>query len=73
MKLSTRNLLIGKIDQKGMLLSKNQKEIQLEELIGNYANQFLGGSYINFYLSPTRKHFWVKPYDGMFIYTQKNE
>ena len=64
---------IGKINQKGILLSKNQKEIRLEELIGNYADQFLDGNYINFYLSPANKHFWVTPYDGMFIYTQKNE
>jgi len=64
---------IGNIDPKGMLISKNNKEIRLEELIGNYANQFLDGKYINFYLSPSNKHFWVTPYDGMFIYTQKNE
>ena len=64
---------IGNIDQKGMLISKNNKEIRLEELIGKYANQFLDGKYINFYLSPSNKHFWVTPYDGMFTYTQKNE
>ena len=64
---------IGKINQKGILLSKNQKEIRLEEFIGNYADQFLDGNYINFYLSPANKHFWITPYDGMFIYTQKNE
>jgi len=64
---------IGNIDPKGMLISKNNKEIRLEELIGNYASQFLGGEFINFYLSPSNKHFWVTPYDGMFTYTQKNE
>ncbi len=64
---------IGNIDPKGMLISKNNKEIRLEELIGNYANQFVDGKYINFYLSPSNKHFWVTPYNGTFIYTQKNE
>jgi len=64
---------IGNIDPKGMLISKNNKEIRLEELIGNYADQFLDGKFINFYLSPSNKHFWVTPYDGMFTYTQKNE
>lgn len=64
---------IGSIDRNGVLKSKNNKQIQLEKLIGNYANQFIGGQYINFYLSPSNKHFWITPYDGMFIYTQKNE
>lgn len=64
---------IDKIDQNGNLISKNGKEIRLNELIGNYANQFLGGKYINFYLSPSNKHFWVTPYNGMFTYTQMNE
>ncbi len=64
---------IGNIDSKGMLISKNNKEIRLEELIGNYASQFSGGKYINFYLRPSNNHFWVTPYDGMFTYTQKNE
>ena len=64
---------IGSINQNGLLISKNNKEIPLADLIDHYANQFLGGMYINFYLSPTNKHFWVTPYNGMFIYTQKNE
>lgn len=64
---------IGNIDRNGMLISKNNKEIRLEKLIGNYANKFLDGKYINFYLSPSNKHFWATPYNGRFIYTQKNE
>ena len=64
---------IGKIDEKGILISKNHKKVSLNNLIGDYANQFLGGNYINFYLSFFNKHFWVTPYDGMFTYTQKNE
>ena len=63
----------GKIDQNGKLVSKNYKDILLKDIIGDYANQFLDGKYINFYLSPSNRHFWVTPYDGMFTYTQKNE
>jgi len=64
---------IGKIDSKGILITKNNREIRLEELIGNQADQFIDGKYINFYLSPSNQHFWITPYDGMFTYTQKNE
>lgn len=64
---------IGYIDNKGALISKHNKEVQLEELIGNYFDQFKGGKYINFYLNPLNLHFWVTPYDGIFTYTQKNE
>jgi len=64
---------IGYIDQIGMLISKHNKEVRLKELIGNYFNQFKGYKYINFHLSPHNLHFWVTPYEGMFIYTQKNE
>jgi len=64
---------IGNIDRSGMLISKNNREIPLVKLIGDFAKQFYGGVYINFYLNPSNKHFWITPYDGMFIYTKKNE
>jgi len=64
---------IGNINKSGMLISKNNKEIPLVELIGDFAKQFSGGVYINFYLNPSNKHYWITPYDGMFIYTKKNE
>lgn len=64
---------IGNIDKKGELISKRNKEIRLEELIGNNFNQFAGYKYINFHLNPLNLHFWVTPYDGMFTYSQKNE
>jgi len=64
---------IGNIDKKGVLTSKRNKKISLEELIGNNHNQFAGYRYINFHLSPLNLHFWITPYDGMFTYTQKNE
>jgi phosphatidylserine decarboxylase len=64
---------IGNINKSGILISKNNKVIPLIELIGDFARQFSGGVYINFYLDPSNKHFWITPYDGMFIYTKKNE
>ena len=64
---------IGAINEKGTLISKYNNEVQLKNLIGNHFNQFVGGKFINFYLSPTNLHFWVTPCDGMFTYTQKNE
>ena len=45
----------------------------MEDLIGKHSDQFIGGKFINIYLSPSNLHFWVTPYDGMFTYTQKNE
>jgi len=64
---------IGDIDETGTLISKYKKEVQLKDLIGNHFNQFIGGKFINLYLSPSNLHFWVTPCDGMFTYTQKNE
>ena len=64
---------IGNIDENGVLISKHNKKVQLEDLIGNHYNQFVGGKFINIYLSPNNLHFWVTPCDGMFTYTQKNE
>ena len=62
---------IGSISSSGMLISKNNKEIPLSDFIGDFAKQFIGGMYINFYLNPSNKHFWITPYDGMFIYTRR--
>ena len=64
---------IGNIDNEGILISKRNKKIRLEELIGENYNQFIGYRYINFHLNPLNLHFWVTPYDGMFTYTQINE
>ncbi|HQC61410.1 MAG TPA: phosphatidylserine decarboxylase [Candidatus Pacearchaeota archaeon] len=64
---------IGKIDNNGIIISKNNKKINIKELIGEYSKYFKGGSYINFYLKPNNKHFWVTPASGKFIYTQKNQ
>jgi len=64
---------IGKINFDGNIISKNNKKINLKLLIGKYSQKFCNGAYINFYLNPNNKHFWVIPCDGNFIYTQKNE
>jgi len=64
---------IDRINKNGMLISKNNKEISLADFMGNYAKDFTDGRYINFYLNPSNKHFWITPCDGTFIYTQKNE
>jgi len=64
---------IGKIDSEGNIISKNNKKVNLKLLIQEYSQNFYKGVYINFYLSPNNKHFWVTPCEGSFIYTQKNE
>lgn len=56
-----------------MLLSKRGKEVSLGALIGERARDFSGGSYVNFYLSPRNRHFWVTPCCGRFIHTHCNE
>jgi len=71
--VEARVVHIGNIDNEGALISKRNKKIRLEELIGKNYNQFAGYRYINFYLDPRNLHFWVTPYDGMFTYTQMNE
>ncbi|MFC1685467.1 phosphatidylserine decarboxylase [Nanoarchaeota archaeon] len=65
---------VGKIDDKGILISKNNKKVFLKNLIGETASKlFSGGQYINFYLNPKNKHYWVTPSEGRFVYTQKNK
>jgi phosphatidylserine decarboxylase len=64
---------IDKINKEGYLISKNNKNVSLKKLIGDYSKYFVNGSYINFYLNPKNKHFWITPCEGKFVYTQKNE
>jgi phosphatidylserine decarboxylase len=63
----------GKIDREGYILSKHKKRIELEKLIGKYADTFQDGIYLNMYLSPKNKHYFIFPYDGNVEYIQKNE
>jgi phosphatidylserine decarboxylase len=64
---------IGNINSNGILVSKNDKKVNLDDITGSFTNHFKGYNYFNFYLNPSNKHFWVTPFDGMFIYTHKNE
>jgi phosphatidylserine decarboxylase len=64
---------IGDINSNGILISKNNKEVKLDDIAGSFTNHFKGYKYINFYLNPSNKHFWVTPFEGMFINTHKNE
>lgn len=64
---------LGNINENGIIISKNNKEIHLKELIGGHYKHFVNGKYINIYLSPFDDHYWVTPDNGMFIYTQKNK
>jgi len=64
---------IGNINDNGILISKHNKEVRLNEMIGEFNKQFSGGKYINIYLSPLNDHYWVTPDNGKFIYTQKNK
>jgi phosphatidylserine decarboxylase len=63
----------GGIDGRGALVSKNNRHLHLDEVLGAHAKRFREGFYINIYLSPNDDHNWVVPYDGMFSYTHVNE
>lgn len=63
---------IGKIHKNNNLISKLNKEINLKETIGEQANWFSDGFYLNAYLSPKDKHYWRIPYDGKLISTKVN-
>lgn len=60
----------GKINKDGNLISKFNREINLQRTLGEQANLFSGGFYMNFYLSPKDKHYWRIPYDGKVISTK---
>jgi len=57
----------GSIKEDGVIISKSKKEIILSEIIGEKANLFSGGFYLNFYLSPKNRHYWRIPYDSKLI------
>lgn len=64
---------MGNVEKGQTIRSKRGRRIYLEEVMGDRAQLFSGGFYINFYLSPNDKHYWRVPYDGIFTYTQVNE
>ena len=63
----------GDIKKDGKIISKSKKEICLSEIIGDQAEIFSGGFYLNFYLSPNNRHYWRMPYDGEIISMTLNE
>ena len=62
----------GKITEDNELISKFNKKINLKETLGEKANLFSNGFYMNFYLSPKDKHYWRIPYDSKHISTKIN-
>jgi len=62
----------GKINQNNNLISKFNRQINLKQTIGEQANLFLNGFYMNFYLSPKDKHYWRIPYNSKSISTKIN-
>ena len=62
----------GRINKDGNLISKFNREINLKQTIGEKANLFSNGFYMNFYLSPKDKHYWRIPYDSKHISTKIN-
>lgn len=63
----------GQIKKGGSIISKSNKEISLREIIGEQADLFSGGFYLNFYLSPRNKHYWRIPYDSKLILMNLNQ
>jgi len=63
----------GRIEEGRTILSKGGDKIYLENVMGDRAQLFSGGFYINLYLNPRDKHYWRTPYDGNFTFTQVNE
>jgi phosphatidylserine decarboxylase len=63
----------GIIKKDGVIISKSNKEISLREIIGEEADLFSGGFYLNFYLSPRDKHYWRMPYDCSLVSMSLNQ
>ncbi|MBU0959181.1 MAG: phosphatidylserine decarboxylase [Nanoarchaeota archaeon] len=57
----------------GKLTSKNNREINLRDLIGDKEKIFSKGFFLNFYLSPKDKHYFRIPYNGKFTDTFFNK
>ena len=64
---------LGTIKKGGKIISKGNKEIPLNEIIGEHANLFADGFYLNLYLSPKNRHYWRVPYEGKLISMSINE
>ncbi len=53
----------GEIKSGGKIISKDNREIFLSDVIGENAKIFDNGYYLNFYLSPKDRHYWRIPCD----------
>ncbi len=53
----------GAIKTGGKIISKNNKEIPLSDVLGDNAKIFNNGFYLNLYLSPKDRHYWRIPCD----------
>ena len=65
-------IYVGKIKDRGQLISKFNKKINLTRTIGEKSGLFKEGIYFNFYLSPKNKYYWRIPYDSKLISTEVN-
>ncbi len=63
----------NRIEKNKRMMLKSKKEAYLEDILGEFANLFSEGFYLNFYLSPKNKHYWRIPYDSRLAYTIINE
>lgn len=63
----------NRIEKNKRMMLKSKKDAYLEDVLGGFANLFLEGFYLNFYLSPKNKHYWRIPYDSRLVYTILNE
>jgi phosphatidylserine decarboxylase len=63
----------GDIGDGGYILSKHDRIIALENMIGRYADRFQDGIYLNMYLHWKNKHYFKFPYDGTVEYIQIND
>lgn len=53
----------GEIKSGGKIISKDNKEIYLSDILGKNIDFLNGGFYLNLYLSPKDRHYWRLPCD----------
>jgi phosphatidylserine decarboxylase len=54
---------IGLIDKDGTLIGKHGRAVNMQHIFGSQYELFREYAYINFYLRPHNRHFFVAPYD----------
>lgn len=58
----------GVLWEDGSFISKHKKIVSLDSLLEGDAQKFAGWQYINLYLSPKNRHFFVTPYAGILTH-----